>query len=1563
MQITNNSGATLNGVSITDTWTLQDYDGAYQTFGSASVTAATLVTAPLRYMRFDLSPLAPGATGQIQMGMYITRALQPDYRYPPTVLGNSAYITTSTPGRTANSDNANTIVAGPVLQLIPNIVPPQPVDGTRAGRVITFTYTLENKARSDAIDATNVVISQVMPAHTEFYSASPASLSVYSPTNNTAYWQLPLLQVGAITTVTLTARIHPTAPAGFIGNPWLSCGALADALVNVVACSQDTSFVIDDVFEKRSFAETPPVQSFPVSSTFNSRVLTYTVFVYNPFTHTASLRVTDTLPTYNGDTSRAFQYLVPITGVNPPTFVTYTANSAVWDTPPIAGWDVYSFTFHVWVPANMPIDPNQVRREYVNTLSGSYGSLALPRNDGYHDFGMRVFVEAQVLIDKIVTPTTQLNGLPVTYTLSLSNTGPTPVSNVRVTETLPNNVPNCNFQWGGIVSGTAPVVAGGDTAIWDGISIPPHSAWSVVFTATVFGRLYVYCGNVIYASSSDTFIPARIGIAPVYIDSSFRYDKQALQPSVVLGGSLTYYVSEFNIGGVAAVMNGFTDTLPAGFYYGTSPVYTDHVGAPFTLLPNHQNTYSSTFAVNVVSTTIPCDALPFYVPQDVATFGMRITSPVDMAGFWYNASPAASVLILPQVTLVKDASRIDLIPGDVTTFTLTLNNNTANAISGVRITDTLPTLPVNWTFVGVLAGTSAPVITTPVIVWDNQTIPANGALVLKFIAMAPPSQVVATVPAWNYLKASVPANPLICMPQTSKYLEIHPPVITVNKIAGPSYPYPPIQAQVPPLGKFYYQVSFHNNTPYSVTIQRFTETLPGLTSKWRFDSMISPADAQPVSTSPLVWQNLVVPRFQDYILSFYVRASTDFGTYVNTWSNSAPAVGTGVMTGLVPSGFILTAVMGYLEAPVQVIPGVGLDKVVSPDTLFSGDQAIYTITLVNLSGGTINNVRITDTLPAGFQYGSMVVGSSPVLTTPLVWDVGNVLNGDANRVTISFRATVGISTATGTYYNRVTATSSNVLIPPTDDTAPLRVVSSLGPQPDLEVSKSDGQPTALVGDGVTYTINYTNVGALDATGIVLTETLPANTVLVGPSEWQPSAVAGVYTRIMPDLPPTQTAAVTIALQIAGPAPSGFYTNSVSIRATNERITNNNTAIDVDLMRVLDLQVSKSDGANEVSAGQLITYLINYTNAGNDVVTNVVMTDTLGPGLTRIGRTWYPAGGGVFTYSVGALAAGASGVVPFAAQVDSGAIGGAWVSNTVVIGFDGHDSHPADNAATDIDVVSYANLRVTLDDGVGVVLPGQMITYSFGYGNNGGATAGTSVLTATLPPSLALLSAPGWTVDSSGYVLALGDLGPGVTGTAAIVVQVPVTLSTGTRLTATVIVTGVGDVTPADNFARDIDMVQTTGPDLQISGATAGPAVAGFPVTIILTVTNAGTGVAADWFWVDLYINRMPTSRADLGDDAKTAAPTAAPRRIMAPANLSPGQSTTVVYQFTPPSEGTYALYAQVDTCDLSSVGPGANCYDPSYSRILELNEANNVYGPLAVVAQTPFRQYLPILRR
>jgi uncharacterized repeat protein (TIGR01451 family) len=173
------------------------------------------------------------------------------------------------------------------------------------------------------------------------------------------------------------------------------------------------------------------------------------------------------------------------------------------------------------------------------------------------------------------------------------------------------------------------------------------------FRAVVHGQLNQTCRNTVQGYSPDTFIVKRTDLAPVVVLVPFQYNKTVNPTSVVLGGQVQYTAQEFNIGTTPAHMYKFEDSLPSGFKYQGSSIYSQTVD--LVLQPNHGNTYQTTFAVDVLGTPEPCDNLPRLIYQVPGTIRMGIDAPPELAGTWSNAANAAGVTVYPQATASKSS--------------------------------------------------------------------------------------------------------------------------------------------------------------------------------------------------------------------------------------------------------------------------------------------------------------------------------------------------------------------------------------------------------------------------------------------------------------------------------------------------------------------------------------------------------------------------------------------------------------------------------------------------------------------------------------------------------------------------------------------------------------------------------------------------------------------------------------------------------------------------------------------------------------------------------------------
>ncbi len=1458
--VSNASGQTLGGVVLTDTWNTQEYTGTYEVGGQISVTAFTLVTQTSpRYAQFGLADLLPNASGVITIRMTISPLLQPKYDRVPIfkIDGNSVIITTSNPGTTANNDSVDTTIVGPVLKLTKTVTPSGSLRA-RPGRLITYTFKLENLNYADTISATGVVISERLPNNTLFYTAYPPSLFTYYSATNTVQWNLTdPLPVSGTVYVTLTARVAPSVMGNTsINNPRTNCGARSDELPLFVLCPQDVSFNVDDVFEKETETVSPPPQAgSTISKTFPNRVVTYTVYVYNPFPDpVADLIVTDTLPTYLNNPTQTFQYSGLLSSSPPglPAVISQSTRIVAWQLPTIEGWGVYTFAFQAFVPPQMRIDNDQIEKIYQNRLDGSGAGVVLPVNDGGHDDRMKVKVVPQITVIKTVTPTRQFYGLPVTYTLSLSNTGPTTISSIFITDVLPT-VPGqnwCGFQWVTMLSGQAPITAAGNIAAWGPFTLTGYSQLTIgAFQATVFGRLNMTCNNTVEGYSPDTYIVRRTNLAPVIVDVPFRYNKTVNPLNVVLGSAIQYTVTQYNIGGIDATMDYFEDILPTGFYFNGSPVYTQVLSPPLVLQANHANEYVTTFPV-VVSTTNECDNLPKAIPQKAGTFGIQVIAPPGLADFWSNSLDAASVTVRPQAQAFKTATPSEALPGDVVTYTITLSNNTASTLGSIRVTDTLAN---GVAFGGVLPGTDAPIaIVPPNVIWWNQTIPSTGTRLLVFTVTMP----ITTGNYFNNVKAASDADPLICIPKLnqSALVIVKRGLVEVNKTANPT--------SVGPLAVFQYNISLKNNGPYTVTVSRFTETLPGLAGyPWTFVSMQS-GDPLPDVTNPHapVWTNLAIGPNRTQNLRVNVRSEAQVGVYPNNFG--APSAGTGYMTASLPARWELTRPTNYNGAPVTVVPGVGLLKEVDPTTVFAGQDVVYTITLINISGQTINNVRVTDTLPSGFVFEQVIGGNGgvPISIDPLVWSLGSVAN--SQQKVMVFRVGIPLNQPSGTYYNQVAARADNLSIAPTGNIAPV-VVSGL---PTLDLSKSVDPATVIAGRIVTYTLTFINTEADDpVTGARLTDTLPSGFTYAGtisgpaPSITSPQVV---WTNV--DVPAGGGGSFVFRASVASSVADGAYYNQLDGSSPLVVFQGSGPTAPVGVLSPrFDVQVSKSDGAIARPAGGTTVYTIRYTNTLNTLsltATNAVLTETFSPAAYLIADApgWNLVSTSVYTHRLGDLPAGASGEVTFALQIDPG-IPAQYltITNTVQIAAGAPDSVPeafeqpsSNNTSTDIDTLALqAELSVGKTDGQTSAVPGAPIGYTVVVTNDGPYSAiGASVIDA-FPSSISGVTwtcgaTPGSSCPAGGSGLISATVNLAVNGQTTFTVTGVILGSATGVLTNTASVTapaGVIDSDAGDNSATDVDVLT---PQAELSiGKTDGQAsaVPGAPITYTVVVTNTGPG--------------------------------------------------------------------------------------------------------------------------
>lgn len=323
---------------------------------------------------------------------------------------------------------------------------------------------------------------------------------------------------------------------------------------------------------------------------------------------------------------------------------------------------------------------------------------------------------------------------------------------------------------------------------------------------------------------------------------------------------------------------------------------------------------------------------------------------------------------------------------------------------------------------------------------------------------------------------------------------------------------------------------------------------------------------------------------------------------------------------------------------VSADPWLVLDLTADPMTVFAdGGTADLLASLTENSAG--DDTSAQGTVPDGITttFAADLGSVSPVVTGTLDGEAASLYTAPANPVGEVVSATVHNETVT------LTLTIDQV---------------------DLQLSKSDGVDVAQGGDTFTYTLTITNAGGIDATGVVVTDTLPQSVAFKSASD-NGAEASGVVTWPAFDLAAgeTVTRTVTVAVHESLPAGVDTLTNKAEVaddgtQGPDANPDDNTAEVETALTAAPVLQLTMTDHGTSVEPGGTLTYTLTYTNAGNQDATDVVITSTV-PAHTTFAADASDDGwscsddpsGTVCTYTVGSLVAGESGEVNFAVLVD------------------------------------------------------------------------------------------------------------------------------------------------------------------------------------------------------------------------------------------------------------------------------------------------------------------------
>ncbi|WP_154222273.1 DUF11 domain-containing protein [Marinicella rhabdoformis] len=551
------------------------------------------------------------------------------------------------------------------------------------------------------------------------------------------------------------------------------------------------------------------------------------------------------------------------------------------------------------------------------------------------------------------------------------------------------------------------------------------------------------------------------------------------------------------------------------------------------------------------------------------------------------------------------------------------------------------------------------------------------------------------------------------------------------------------------------------------------------------------------------------------------------------------------MTEFIPNGATMGAVgqPDELTSPEADLPicvataDLAITKMDSVDPVNPGGALTYTIRVDNAGPAAASNVVVTESLPAGVTL---------VSTSGCAEDPNGVPTCSLGDIPATGFATYTVAVtvnnnATGTLTNNVSVTSDT----PDPDTSDNNTdeTTTVNPQANISITKSDSVDPVNPGGALTYTIRVDNAGPATANNVVVTESLPAGVTFVSTSGCTEDP-AGVPTCSLGNIASGGFATYTVAVNVNNNA-TGTLTNNVSVTSDtpDPDTSDNNTDETTGINDEADLSITKTDSVDPVNPGGALTYTIRVDNAGPATASNVVVTESLPAGVTFVstsGCTEDPAG--VPTCSLGNIASGGFATYTVAVNVNNNASG--TLTNNVSVTSDTTDPDTSNNNTDETTGVNdAANLSITKTDSADPVTPGDALTYTIRVDNAGPATASNVVVTEALPAGVTLVSTSGCTEDPNGVpTCSLGNIASG--GFATYTVAVNVNNNASGTLTNNVSVTS--DTLDPDTSDNNTDETTVVGDAANLSITktdSADPVTAGDALTYTIRVDNAGPNTA------------------------------------------------------------------------------------------------------------------------
>jgi len=894
-----------------------------------------------------------------------------------TVITNTAAVASSAidPNAVNNTASATTIVGGTGPNLsVTNTASPNPV---LAGNNITYTQVVRNTGSSAVTGAT---FTEATPANTTFVSITPP-----------AGW--------ACTSFPASPCTNPSVAAGATGTFSVIFKVIAGTASGTIITDTVTVNGTNQSFGASSATATDVVASATQADLALSTVATpSTVLAGNDITYTQTV-------TNNGPAAASSATFTQATPVN--TTFQSISQAAGWSctTPALGGTGTITCTnpsvasgTSTDIIVVLGVAPTVAATSITATSSVSATTSDPLSSNNSTSVTTNVNVACDLNVTNSGTPSPVTAGSNITYTQTITNSGPSNCGSSTVTEATPANTTFVSV---------AVVTTGGGTWTCPNLapvsctnpSVPPGSTATItaVYKVTAGTAAGTIITDTLSASTSsrDTNPGNNSATVNIAVASATQADLVVTNtgtPNPVSAGSnITYTQSVTNSGPATANAPVLTETLPANT---TAVSLTGPAGWTCVLA-----TLKCTDTATMAATTTANFSFVVTVNAGVAS-GTIITQTDSVASTTSDPNSgnnSATVTITvgnsADLSVTNTPGPVPVQAGNNITYTQVVSNTGPGNAASVTLSETAP---ANTTGVS-LTGPAGWTCTLATRTCTNPSFAPGSPASITYVV-----SVTAGTAAGTAINETASVTSSTTDPNSANNTAVASDVVATATQADLIVTNAAAPTSVSPGGNVTFTQTLTNNGPAAATATSFTEAIP---PNMNFQSITIPAGWTCPTLPPIGGTGTIVcndgtnlavgaANAVTFTIVMQVNSNTPSGTNITETA-------TATATNIVPNLTTNSASVNVLVASANSAD-LAIVKTATPNPVTQGTPLTYTLAITNNGPASGTNVTVLDTLPSTVIYLSSTTtqGTCSEAGGTVTCQLGTMANAGAATVTI-----------------------------------------------------------------------------------------------------------------------------------------------------------------------------------------------------------------------------------------------------------------------------------------------------------------------------------------------------------------------------------------------------------------------------------------------------------------------------------------------------------------------------------------------------------------------------------